>query len=90
MKNNPGINGWAFDLTYDNSVLELVSCDASDFGEITTSNQLTKNPYHVQWYHLDDVKTNGEMCKIKFNVKQNAKEGKYTLAILFLLPRKSL
>lgn len=83
MKNNPGINGWAFDLTYDNSVLELVSCDASDFGEITTSNQLTKNPYHVQWYHLDDVKTNGEMCKIKFNVKQNAKEGKYTLNLTY-------
>lgn len=83
MKNNLGINGWAFDLAYDSSAIELVSCDEGAFGEVTTSNEISKNPYHVQWYHLDDVKTNGEMCKLTFNVKQTAKEGKYVVKLTY-------
>lgn len=83
MKNNPGINGWAVNASYDSSVLELVKCDNGVYSDITTSNVITKNPYHIQWYNLDDVKTNGILFTLTFNVKQNAKEGVYPIKITY-------
>lgn len=83
MKNNPGINGWAVNVSYDSSVLELVKCDNGVYSDITTSNVITKNPYHVQWYNLGDVKTNGNLFTLTFNVKQTAKEGVYPIKLTY-------
>ncbi|MEE0930905.1 MAG: cohesin domain-containing protein [Acutalibacteraceae bacterium] len=83
MKNNPGINGWAVNVSYDSSVLELVKCDNGVYSDITTSNVITKNPYHIQWFNLGDVKTNGNLFTLTFNVKQNAKEGVYPIKLTY-------
>nr|WP_305119683.1 leucine-rich repeat protein [Ruminococcus sp. zg-924] len=83
MKNNPGINGWAVSVGYDSNALELKSCEQGDFGEITTSNIITKNPYHVQWFDLTNVKTNGNLFTLTFVIKSNAKEGTYPITVTY-------
>ncbi|MCQ4114470.1 RICIN domain-containing protein, partial [Ruminococcus sp. zg-921] len=83
MKNNPGINGWAVSVGYDSNALELKSCEQGDFGEITTSNIITNNPYHIQWFNLTNVKTNGNLFTLTFVIKSNAKEGTYPITVTY-------
>lgn len=82
--NNPGINGWAVNIAYDSSVMEIVRTDnASAFGEVTVSQKLTENPFRVQWFGLSDVTTNGKMVGLTFKVDENAKSGDYIVSISY-------
>lgn len=82
--NNPGINGWAVNIGYDSSVMQIVSTDkASAFGEVTVSQNLSENPFRIQWFGLSDVTTNGKMAGLTFKIDENAKSGDYIVSISY-------
>ena len=83
LKNNPGINGWAFDIDYDSDVIELIKCDEGVFNEITTSEKQNANPYHIQWFGLKDDTSNGVIAKLTFKAKENAEEGDYPIKVTY-------
>lgn len=83
IKNNPGVNGWAFDISYDSTVLELMECTSGVFNDITTSEEQNSNPYHIQWFSLKDDTTNGVLAQLKFKVKANAPDGEYPISITY-------
>lgn len=83
MKNNPGVNGWAFDIGYNSDVMELIKCDSVAYNDITTSESQNANPYHVQWFGLKDDTTNGVIAKLTFKAKENVEEGDYPIDITY-------
>ena len=81
---NPGINGWAVNVAYDSSVMQIVKTDtASAFGEVTVSSNLTENPFRVQWFSLSDTTTNGKMVGITFKIDESAKTDDYTVSLSY-------
>lgn len=82
--NNPGINGWAVNIAYDSSAMEIVSADkASAFGDVTVSQNLSENPFRAQWFGLNDVTANGKMVGLTFKINENAKSGDYSVSISY-------
>lgn len=81
--NNPGITAWKVDLSYDSTVLEMISCDMSGvFGTALGSQTITENPYTVSWNNdTEDISVNGKMAEFTFKVKEEAPAGDYTVSL---------
>ena len=83
VKNNPGIVGVRFNVSYDTSVLTLQETKGGIFKD-TTFGSLT-SPLSVVWGDSihDDNKTNGTVVELVFKVKDTAKSGNYPIKITY-------
>ena len=83
IKNNPGIVGVRFNVSYDTSVLTLQETKGGIFKD-TTFGSLT-SPLSVVWGDSihDDNKTNGTVVELVFKVKDTAKSGSYPVKITY-------
>lgn len=82
--NNPGVNGWAVDISYDATALELTEVDkTSVFGTVTVSENISENPFRVQWFDLNNSTANGTIIELTFKIAENAKAGDYEVSISY-------
>ncbi len=87
LENNPGINGWQFNLAFDDTVFVPVNEDDTEFDDLgvvvgpdvgDVSSPLGK----FNWVNNKKAnKTDGEIMYITFNVKENAAAGEYSFKI---------
>ena len=83
MKNNPGIVGFKFNVSYDKSVLTLQNAESVDV-EAMFSQNLTDMPFIVSWENgVKDVALNGEIVRLTFAVKENAADGSYPITVRY-------
>lgn len=85
---NPGITSMVLNVDYNSDVLELVKIqDAqllSEHAIMTTSPDVTMNPYRVIWMiGTSDSTSNGKLATLTFKIKDTAVEGKYGVTITF-------
>ena len=79
------VNGLLLDnLSYDENALEFV--EFAEYGDlITTSalgaNGVNSNNGEISLGYTNAVKPNGQICIIKFRVKDTAEDGEYTISI---------
>lgn len=82
--NNPGINGWAVDIGYDSTALQLTEAGkTSVFGTVTVSENISENPFRVQWFDLNNSTANGTMIELTFKINENAEAGDYEISISY-------
>lgn len=83
IQNNPGFGGMAFDLIYDNSVLELISCDLGIGSSICTTSGIDTYPNKVnfQYAGTDNVPNDGILASLTFRIKDNASRGNSAVSI---------
>lgn len=80
-ENNPGISAIGAELTFDESVLSLVSATAKapgtfDFSTITEDHILN-------WFYYGDNYTGEEIVLLSFKVADNAPAGNYSIGLSF-------
>ena len=84
---NPGIGSWQLIVNYDKTYLELKSVNTNDSvfkenGITQTSKDINDYPYHMAWaYGQENVKANGKVATLTFNIKSNAAPGNYTINV---------
>lgn len=83
IQNNPGFGGMAFDLIYDNSVLELISCNLGIGSSICTTSGIDTYPNKVnfQYAGTDNVPNDGILASLTFRIKDNASRGNSAVSI---------
>jgi len=86
VKNNPGILGLEFDISYDDSVLTLVGAEngvtADGYGYTEPSR--FKNPSHFVWDAMDCNWTqDGAFLTLLFDVSATAANGEYNVTLEF-------
>ena len=77
LENNPGVAYLLMTLRYDETVLTLVSVE---------NGQLLKDMdqgINLAWSANEDCATDGLLCKLTFQIAENATEGAYTVKALF-------
>ena len=76
LSGNPGIAGFEFLISYDQSVLELTGATAKDFPGTQFSKNLSALPYKCSWMSAsqENVTTNGAICELTFKVKGGVPE----------------
>lgn len=73
---------------YDASVLSLLSATNNAAGKIlTTSNELTVNPYYIGWAGTENSDYNGTMATLSFQILESAAEGTYPITLSFYTGR---
>ena len=83
MKNNPGIVGFKFNVSYDKSVLTLQNAESVGI-EAMFSQNLTDMPFIASWENgVKDVALNGEIVRLTFAVKENAADGSYPITVRY-------
>ena len=83
LKNNPGITALKVSIAYPVDSFELLSVeDAGLFESAVSTSSFTKNPVTVSWFAADsgNKKDNGELCILKFRIKDDAKSGEITVS----------
>ena len=78
--NNPGIAGASFIISYDPSVLTLESVTADDLFRVGTYSVSTDSGV-VQWYHTENVTSDGGLFTLHFQVDIAAQPGDYHISI---------
>ena len=81
---NSGIVSLKLSVSYDSSVLELVSIEEKDFANLTFS-PLTNNPFVINWVdaiHPNNT-TDGAVALVTFRVKDGASAGKYDITLTY-------
>lgn len=79
IENNPGIAGFSFDLSYDDSILTLKSVTT---GEALTAGQISTNGNVVNWYTMDNITTSGTILNLTFQVSDQAVAGESEISVL--------
>ncbi len=76
LKNNPGIVSMKVDVSYDESVLELVKIEGGDY-DSTSFGPTTSNPIAVNWFDTlnPNNTTNGTLATLTFKIKEGATLG---------------
>lgn len=91
IENNPGLVGATFYINFDNDVLEVAYDEDTEipdvslgdgFGKLSIMpNESGKSPLKVVVYGSVNVKNDGTFVNVKFDVKDGAKPGKYTVSV---------
>ncbi len=81
ISNNPGIMAMAFCVTYDADALTFKTYSKGYLSNYTLKDHSDKG--HVSFVNVEnkDVATNGNILSLLFEVKQNAKPGKYDITL---------
>lgn len=84
MKNNPGFGGMAYDVEYDNNVLELVSYDLGLGSTICTDSGIGRyeNKVNFQYGGISNVNGDGTLVTLNFKIKDDAAEGKTEIKVI--------
>ncbi len=73
---NPGFGGMAYDVVYDNSVLELVSYEKEIASEISVdSGDIYDDKMNFQYAGTSNVEEEGVLVSFTFRIKEDAPEG---------------
>ena len=86
IKNNSGIAGFRFRITYDSASLTFVSAEqgsALTTGTLVHDTNEAEQTVTFLWYATEDVVADGELVVLKFNVSDTAK-GEYDLLVHYL------
>lgn len=91
IENNPGLVGATFYINFDNDVFEAAYDEDTElpdvslgdgFGKLSIMpNESGKSPLKVVVYGSVNVKNDGTFVNVKFDVKDGAKPGKYTVSV---------
>lgn len=83
--NNPGLAGATLSLTYDSTVLELVSVDSGDaLNKLSISKNILSELATISFLNeVDNLNdnTNGTAAVLKFNVSDAAEDGEYSVGL---------
>ena len=84
MKNNPGFGGMAYDVKYDNTVLELVSYELGLGGTICTPSGVDTyaDKMNFQYAGLSNITGDGTLVTFTFKVKADAEDGTAAISIV--------
>lgn len=84
IQNNIGFGGMAFDIIYDNNILELVSCELSIGGSICTNSGIDTYPNKInfQYAGIENVTGDGVLASLTFKIKDTAQAGNSTVRIV--------
>lgn len=84
---NPGIISMLLKIDYDSDVLNLVNVkDEGLLGTAFHSDDMSLNPYRLFWLNgtvEEDIKENGTVATLTFNVSDNAKTGIYPIKVSY-------
>ena len=85
LSNNTGFANLGLELSYDSSVLTLLSVsDNSGVGATcTTAQSINSNPYNIGWDSVSDVCYNGNLATFTFKIADNAKAGTYDIGLSY-------
>ena len=78
MNNNPGINTFSFDFDYDTSKLQLINVTVDE----NLGGQFAYKKKAV-WLNSKDIKYNGNILKLKFEVADTAQTGETTICLTY-------
>lgn len=84
IQNNPGFGGMAYDVNYDNTVLELVSYELGIGSEICTDSGMDIYPdkMNFQYAGISNVTGDGVLVSLTFKVKDSAPVGSTTISVI--------
>ena len=82
IRNNPGIAGAQFTISYDKSVMTL---ERIERGSIFSNGNYTGDAGRnlVQWYNTSNSTSNGTMFTLYFKVNQTARSGRYSVGLQY-------
>lgn len=85
LSNNEGFANLGFEISYDSSVLTLLSVeDNSGVGATcTTAQSIIANPYNIGWDSVSNVCYNGNLATFTFKIADNAKAGTYDIGLSY-------
>lgn len=92
IENNPGISGFTIALSYDKETFSVVAENNevvyekgsfSNVGSYSIYNDVENGKIKVLWANSSNVKSDGSLFKIKFNIDSNAKIGIYDFKISY-------
>ncbi|MBR3968760.1 MAG: hypothetical protein IKJ93_04150 [Clostridia bacterium] len=78
---NPGIMAMTFSITYDKSQFEFIDFTKGFVSTPVYKNHSDKGYVAFSISETSDKTTSGNIISIKFKIKDNAKPGKYTIAL---------
>lgn len=83
IQNNPGFGGMAYDINYDNTVLELVSYELGIGGEICTDSgkDIYPDKMNFQYAGISNVTGDGVLVSLTFRVKDSAQVGVTSISV---------
>lgn len=81
ISNNPGIMAMAFCITYDSNALAFKNYSKGYLSSYTVKDHSDKG--HVSFVNVEnkDISTDGTIISLLFEVKEDAKPGKHTIAL---------
>lgn len=83
IKNNPGFGGMAFDLNYDNSVLDVVSYVKGIGSDICVdSENIYPDKINFQYAGLNNQTGDGALVTVDFKIKSNAPTGSSRVSVV--------
>lgn len=84
IQNNIGFGGMAFDVIYDNDILELVSCELGIGGSICINSGIDTYPNKInfQYAGIENVTGDGVLASLTFKIKDTAQAGNSTVRIV--------
>ena len=80
IKKNPGISGAVMSVAYDNSALTLNAITKGSVFEMGTYTAYPETGV-AQWYHTENITSNGEIFILRFKVKETAQDGNYNITV---------
>lgn len=83
--NNSGFVNLGLEISYDNSVLTLLSVgENEEVGAIcTTAETIDTNPYNIVWDSESDIFFNGTLATFTFKIADDAPSGNYPIDVNF-------
>lgn len=87
LENNPGIINMVLGVDWDGTVMDLVSVeDTKLISGYTSDEENISKPYTLAWNNgtvKSDLTVNGVIAKLTFDIKDDAKEGDYSVEITY-------
>lgn len=84
IKNNPGITSFRIIVEYDSAILKLTNVVFKEAaqGFNTGTSQIYDSPYSISGFNAGtDIKNNGQLAVLTFEINQYAEEGRYDIAL---------
>ena len=83
LKNNPGITGFKFNVSYDSSVMTLENAESVGIDAFYSQN-ITDNPFIVSWESGEsDLTVDGEIVKLTFVLNSDIGVGTYPITVTY-------